>query len=366
MINPDRVAFSLFGRDIYWFALILIFAGVCAIITASIVAKHKKVTLDEVIDMALWCVPLSLIGSRLYFVLFNLADYAQNPVTMLYIWQGGLALPGAILGGMLGVFIYSRIRKRRFLRFADVLVPGVILAQAIGRWGDFVNQMSYGPQITDPSQLWFPLGVRIDITGTCHYALFFYESLWCILIFIAVLLLFKHFRHDGDAFIFYLLFYSAERFVIEQLRVDSLMLGNVRITQILCAVVCLASLLFVIVRYIAERRAQAILWPTPESDAPPSMYGDIEKEASRARTLEEQSAGMNATPDEKDIPVFTADREDFRRFGVTLPGEDTAALKLDDINNALNSDDASSDKNGDAPETHQHHHSNKNKAKNKK
>ena len=316
MSNPDSVAFTLFGRDIYWFAVLLILGGICAVITTCLIAKRRKVTTDEAIDLALWTIPLSIIFSRVYFVLLNLTNYTANPISMLYIWEGGLALPGAILGGLLGVFIYSRIRKRRFLRYADVVIPGVLLAQAIGRWGDFFNQMSYGPQITNPAHLWFPLGVLIDVNGTCHYALFFYEFVWCILLFAVVLMLFKKFRHDGDAFLFYLIFYSLERAIIEQFRVDALTLGGVRVTQVLCGVVCLAALVFVVVRYIAERRAQHLMWPAPEPEEPVNKYSDMEK--TNAQTLEDQAADVDATPDESEIPEFTADRDDFRKFGVTL------------------------------------------------
>lgn len=319
MTNPDKVAFSLFGRDIYWFAVLLIIGGVCAVIASCIFAKRKKTTSDEVIDLALWTIPLSLIFARVYFVLCNLGDYASNPVSMLYIWNGGLALPGAILGGALGIFIYSRIRKRRFLRYADVLIPGVLLVQAIGRWGDFFNQMSYGPQITDAGLLWFPMGVLIDSTGTCHYALFFYECLWCLILFAVVLMMYKHFRHDGDMMLFYLFFYSLERMMIEQYRVDSLMVGGVRITQVVCAIVVVSVAAFVLVRYLAEHRRQALIWPAPEPEEPENKYSDMEK--TTAQTLEDQAADVDPTPDESEVPDFVADRDDFRKFGVTLPEE---------------------------------------------
>jgi phosphatidylglycerol:prolipoprotein diacylglycerol transferase len=272
---PDRVAFSIFGKDIYWYAILLATGIIVAAIIASIEAKRKKMHPDTVIDICLWAIPLGIIGARLYYVLFELDKYLADPIKILQIWEGGLAIPGGILGGMLGIFIYSRIKKKRFLRYTDIIAPGLALAQAIGRWGNFFNQEVYGYQIEITSSTpWllthFPFVVRIEevvggqVVGySIHLALFFYESVACLLIFLALWSMRKRVKHDGDLMLAYAAMYGFIRMILEGLREPEyiLMLGSVRITQLLCFLTTVAVLTFFVIRKIREEKLGVIIWP---------------------------------------------------------------------------------------------------------
>ena len=140
MTIPDRVAFTLFGKDIYWYGVLMAIGIIIAVFLATREEKRKKLPTDIIIDMCLVIIPCGVIGARLYYVLFHLDRYLQNPISILYIWEGGLAIYGAVIFGFLGAFVFSRVRKVRFLKLADCIAPGLVLAQAIGRWGNFFNQ----------------------------------------------------------------------------------------------------------------------------------------------------------------------------------------------------------------------------------
>ncbi len=120
------------------------------------------------LDLCLVIIPCGVVGARLYYVLFELKQYLSNPIRMLYIWEGGLAIYGAVIGGLLGLLIYTRVKKMRFLKLADCIAPGLILAQAIGRWGNFFNQEAYGAPITNPKLWWFPFAVYIENSPLEH------------------------------------------------------------------------------------------------------------------------------------------------------------------------------------------------------
>lgn len=234
MVELTGTGISLFGVFLRWYGLII----ACAVLTAVFLcmAREKRYGLpgEVSLDLALIVVPIGIICARLYYVLFNLDYYLVRPIEMLWIHKGGLAIYGGIIGGSLAVFVYSRIKRIPFLKLADLIAPALALAQAIGRWGNYFNQEAYGKAITDPALQFFPLAVRLD-GGTWHYATFFYESVWCVAI-AALLLIWegtgrKH--RKGDMFFSYLFLYAAERFLVEGLRMDSLMIGPVRVSQAL-------------------------------------------------------------------------------------------------------------------------------------
>lgn len=172
MNMPSRVAFNLFGKDIYWYGVIMAAAMIIAVGLAYSEERRKKLKKDTVMDLCLCIIPAGIVGARLYYVLFELESYLKDPITILYIWRGGLAIYGAVIGGLLAAFIFAKVRKIRFLTLADVIAPGLVLAQAIGRWGNFFNQEAYGLPVT-PEMLaahpilgYFPVSVAIE--GT-HY-----------------------------------------------------------------------------------------------------------------------------------------------------------------------------------------------------
>lgn len=281
MTNPDRVAFSLFGRDIYWYGILMALGILLAIWLAGKEEKRKNLSEDTILDACLYMIPLGIVCARLYYVIFEWQYYSAHPMEIFYIWEGGLAFYGSLLGGLLGLWIYSRRKKVRILRIMDCVAPGLVLAQAIGRWGNFFNQEAYGLPVNNGSLMWFPMTVRIDgvhyfngqLCGNpYHLATFFYESMWCLLVFIFLWSYRKKFKHDGDAFWTYALLYGFERMFVEGLRGDSLYLihpggfieGGVRVSQMgsFLAVVCIAA--FFLLRRHKEKRLGRLIWPGPQ------------------------------------------------------------------------------------------------------
>jgi phosphatidylglycerol:prolipoprotein diacylglycerol transferase len=219
---------------------------VAGILTAYLLGVREEKRLgmpkDAMLDMVLVAVPCGIVGARLYYVLMSLDQFRANPIAALYIWEGGVAIYGAVIGGALGVYVHSRIKKRSFLALLDLAAPGLALAQAIGRWGNYFNREAYGPVITDAAWWFFPAGVLIDEGGVpvWHVATFFYESMWNVAVFAALWLMRKRMKMRGDLFLWYMAMYGAGRFLVEQLRTDSLYLFGFRASQYLSLLLCIA------------------------------------------------------------------------------------------------------------------------------
>ena len=225
----------LFGLDVHWYGVIIAAGIALAVLLGSLREKRLGLPRDTSVDLALLGVPCAVVGARLYYVLFSWDHYAAEPVRALYVWEGGLAIYGGILGGLLAGLLYARRRRLPFLRLADLAAPCFALGQAVGRWGNFVNQEAYGAVVARSWQQAFPIGMFIAADGQWHYAAFFYESAWCL---VTVLLLLagerrRLFRRDGDGFIAYGFLYALERALVEGLRADSLYFGPLRVSQLL-------------------------------------------------------------------------------------------------------------------------------------
>lgn len=244
----DRVALDLGFIQIYWYS-IFIFLG---LLTACIVIykESKKRGIDEevLINLTFSTVIFGIIGARLYYVLFNLPYYMNNPLEILEIWNGGLAIHGGIIFGLLAIYIYCKKHNLNVMRMLDIIVVGLIIGQAIGRWGNFFNSEAYGA-ITTMEALksqGIPQFV-IDgmyILGEYRQPTFFYESVGCLFGFLAMLIIrCGKFLKRGNLTAFYLVWYGILRFLIEGLRSDSLMLGPIKMAQAV-------SLLFVLIGII--------------------------------------------------------------------------------------------------------------------
>ncbi len=283
MVNPDRVAFTIFGKEIYWYGILMATGIIIAVWLAMREAKRKSMHEDTILDLCLVIIPCGVIGARLYYVLFELKQYLSNPIRILYLWEGGLAFYGAVIGGVLGLVVFAKKKKLRVLKLMDIIAPGLVLAQAIGRWGNFFNQEAFGLPVTNPKLLWFPLTVKIDVpwnggyhtfnsmpcSNPYHLATFFYESIWCALIFVFLwLYLRKRAKHDGDIFLSYAALYSFERMFVEGLRGDSLWLveGTVRVSQLLSALAFVGLIVFMLIRLSKEKKLGYVIWPSPEPE----------------------------------------------------------------------------------------------------
>ena len=235
-----------------WYGVLIVLGAGLAIILSHREAMRLDLPPDTVTDLALRVLPIGILGARIYYVLFSLPSFLAHPFSVLFLWEGGLAIFGGILAGLLTVFFFCRRRKISLSMMLDLLSPGVVLAQAIGRWGNYFNQEAYGLAVSSSSPFaFFPLAVQIyhDSGLTWHLATFFYESFWDFLIYIFLLWGRRRlFRKSGDVFLFYLLLYSAGRLMIENFRLDSLYLGqDIRISQLL-SLLCVLALLAVLIR----------------------------------------------------------------------------------------------------------------------
>lgn len=234
-MNP--VALDLGLIEIKWYSL-FIFLGIL-IGGGLIVREGKKFKIDSEIisNLIFWAMIFGLIGARLYYVAFNWDMYSSDLLSIIKVWEGGLAIHGGILAGGIVTFLYTKKYNIKFLLMTDIVVVGVIIGQAIGRWGNFFNGEAYGPITTlEKLQSLFIPNFIIEgmfIGGSYHEPTFLYESLWCILGF-GVILLIRRMKYlkTGRLTAIYLMWYSLGRFFIESLRTDSLMLGDFKVAQL--------------------------------------------------------------------------------------------------------------------------------------
>ncbi len=235
------------------FYSVLIVTGMAlAIFLASREEKRLGLPKDTILDVALILLPVSIVFARIYYVVFNWGAFRDNPVSVFFIWEGGIAIYGGLIGGVLTLFLYEKKKGLPLFTLFDCIVPGVALAQSIGRWGNFFNMEAYGLPVTDPRLQFFPFAVQIPESGglSWHLATFFYESVWDFGIFLLLFILQQRnrSRRRGDLFFLYSLFYAVGRLVVEELRTDSLMAGELRISQVLAFVITLAVLLLFLLR----------------------------------------------------------------------------------------------------------------------
>ena len=221
------------------YGLLIACAMALSVYLCSKQEKRLGLPKDVTYDLALWVIPAGVIGARLYYVAFQWEVYRQNPLSILYIWEGGLAIYGGVIGGALAVFAFSRLKNIPFGKLADMIAPALIPSQAIGRWGNYFNGEAYGRLIENPALQVFPLAVNVD--GAWHMATFFYESAWDFLGFLVLWLNRKKTTASGNLFLLYLVWYGLGRAFIEGLRTDSLMLGPLRVSQVLSAALCVGA-----------------------------------------------------------------------------------------------------------------------------
>ena len=230
--------------SIKWYGIIICLAFVLCVILGLRSCEKRGLKKDDLMDYILITVPSAIIGARLYFVIFYPGDtYKENPLKIFEIWNGGLAIYGGIIGAILAVFIVSRVKKHNAVFLFDFMLPYICLGQAIGRWGNFFNQEAYGGTTTLP---WGMTGdlISAEFGDSLVHPTFLYESLWCFIAFAIMTAL-------------YFVLYGAERAVIEGMRTDSLMLGSVRVSQLLSAILCVAGIFLLIFLQVRKKKALA-------------------------------------------------------------------------------------------------------------
>ncbi len=242
----DSVAFTIFNTEIAWYAVIITFGMIMAVAYCTFRARQVGISGDDVIDFALLAIPVGIIGARLYYILTKLEDFPTFK-DWIAIRDGGLAIYGGIIGGALAVLLMARIKKIDFMAFADCTMPGIILAQAIGRWGNFCNGEAFGYE-TDIFCRMSLNNFITDYETLMVHPCFLYESLWNIIGFILINIFYSKRRYDGQIFIAVCGWYGLGRAWIEGLRTDSLYIFKIfRISQVLAIAIfalCLGILIY--------------------------------------------------------------------------------------------------------------------------
>lgn len=238
--SPGPIIFEVGPVVIRWYGLLIASAVLIGVSLSQYLAKRRHVNPELISDLSIWLVIGAIPAARLYYVLFQWSEYSQHPERIIAIWQGGIAIHGAIIGGVIAALIFAKLKKISFWQLADLVAPSLILGQAIGRWGNFFNSEAFGRPTDLPWKLYIPLDRRPPSLANFEYfhPTFLYESLWNLMVFALLLILFfraisgKPRLKVGTLFLVYWVAYSLGRFWIEGLRTDSLMLGPLRIAQI--------------------------------------------------------------------------------------------------------------------------------------
>ncbi len=251
----DRTIFSIGSFHIYWYSVLIALGIIIGLFLVIREANKQNINKDTIIDIAFNTIIWGIIGARVYYVIFNIKPYLSNIISVLYIWEGGLAIYGAIIGGFIALVNEAKKKNIKLSKLTDMIVPSLILAQAIGRWGNFFNGEAHGTVVS----LSFLQNIHIPnfiikgmyINGNYYHPTFFYESLWCILGFIILLIIRKLYkkRKDGVLTYIYLIWYGIGRFFIEGLRTDSLYLGIFRISQIVSIIIIVIGTIGLIFNY---------------------------------------------------------------------------------------------------------------------
>ena len=251
----DPVAISIGPIKIYWYGIIIALAMLIGISLATKEAKKLGLEEDTMVDMALWAIPIGFIGARLYYVLFKWDYYIQNPSEIIAIWNGGIAIYGGLIAGGHAVYWFARRKKMTLTLLLDILAPSVLLAQSIGRWGNFINQEAHGGAVSRQflETLYLPEFIieQMNINGTYYHPTFLYESLWSLLGFILLIILRnqKGLLRRGEVALSYVIWYSFGRFFIEGMRTDSLWIGDImRVSQMLSLVLFISAIILLVYR----------------------------------------------------------------------------------------------------------------------
>ena len=245
----NRAILSIGNFHIYCYSVLIATGIIIGLYLLMKEASKQNISKDTIIDIAFYTIIWGIVGARIYYVIFNIKPYLSNPISILYVWEGGLAIYGAIIAGFITLVYQTKKKNIAIGKLTDMIVPSLILAQAIGRWGNFFNQEAHGGIVT----LEFLKKIHIPnfiikgmyINGNYYHPTFFYESLWCLLGFILLVIIRRLLKNskDGTLTFIYLIWYGIGRFFIEGLRTDSLYLGIFRISQIVSIVIIIIGII---------------------------------------------------------------------------------------------------------------------------
>lgn len=250
-LNP--IAITLGPIQVHWYGVIIGVGIILALVIAMRESTKRGLDKDIFADLMLWAIPIAIISARIYYVIFEWDYYSHNPGEIMSIWNGGIAIHGALIGAVLTAYFFTKKRNISFWKLADIAAPSIILGQAIGRWGNFMNQEAHGGEVTRVflENLHLPEFIinQMYINGAYYHPTFLYESVWDFLGFLVLILLRRVNLGRGEMFLTYIIWYSAGRFFIEGLRTDSLMIGDMRMAQL----ISVALIVFAVVAWIYRR-----------------------------------------------------------------------------------------------------------------
>ncbi len=354
----DPTAFTVFGIQIQWYGIIITLGLILALVYCLPKMKRFGLDSDRTLDVVIGGVLGGIVGARIYYVLMRWDEYKWDWKAIINTRNGGLAIYGGLIGAILVGLIICKVRKVKILPMLDVTVLGFLIGQGIGRWGNFINQEAFGTNtdsflgmtggtiqrsISDSMQIGGDLyqeGVNMLWEKPVHPC-FLYESVWCLLGFVILAFWSKRRKYDGQIFLMYLAWYGAERFFIEGLRTDSLMLGNIRVSQALSAVIFIVSVILQIILFAKRKR-------DPESFV---LYASTEEshkliEESRRNRMgikgEDAKTGSHEEDDD-DLDIFNDDDDDFDES--ELDDDDD----LDDEDSILGKDNDEDDDEDNSP-----------------
>ena len=249
----DRILFSFGPITIYWYSVTMLLAVLTGIYL-SLKESKKQEMYSFVSDLITYVIVFGIIGARLYYVIFNFDMYKYDLLSIFKIWEGGIAIYGAIIGGIIAIIYQAKKNNQSIIKTTDIIAPGLILAQAIGRWGNFFNSEAHGGIVTYEflKSLHLPKFIikGMNINGVYYHPTFLYESIWCLLGFIVLSLIRKiNKRKDGIVTYSYFIWYGIGRTLIEGLRTDSLYLGEFRVSQILSIILIITGIIGIIINY---------------------------------------------------------------------------------------------------------------------
>ena len=303
-MNPPR-GFELFGMNIRFYGIVIAVGLLLAVIYGLKRSKQFGLKEDDILDGVLGIVPFAIICARLYYVAFSWADFKDNPISILYIWEGGLAIYGGVIGAILGVIVLCLVRKIRIGALLDLVALGFLIGQCIGRWGNFFNREAFGASTGS----FCKMGLFNDFRQAWEYyhPTFLYESLWNLAGFIALHFLSKKRQYDGQIALGYVFWYGLGRALIEGLRVDSLMLSEtIRVSQLLAALTCFAAAVILVINFFRRHDEEDLFVNTVDLDEDDEDYDEDEDDEDD----EDEDADDEDDDDSEEKPAKESDEDD--------------------------------------------------------
>ena len=306
-VNPT--AFKVFGHPVMWYGILITVGMLCGFLTAYLLAKKKEhIKLDDLLDLAIFTIIFAMIGSRLYYVIMEFDSYRGATLwetfkNVIAVWNGGLAIYGGVIAGAATVFVVAKVKKIKPAKLFDLVAPAVIIGQVIGRWGNFINGEAHGGITENFLRMGICTGSEVV---KYYHPTFLYESLWNLIGFVILLLLYRKKKFDGQIALSYLIWYGFGRFFIEGLRTDSLYLfksawgETVRVSQVVAAICVIGGIIWYILlaRRAKDKAMDAADYDAVYAAADPHAH---EEEASTLFTVKpaEEKAESESSESEK-------------------------------------------------------------------